>query len=623
MIINNNGSRGSAATSSAGIQLNFPEIAAVRSLNTMRTERSLPQHNLGQTMAPQMGSQVPYPIARDFAPASRPTPVPAPAATSLFPLQYQQYGSNNFLLSAYNPLQAAPPLTLQGASMQSSLNFDAHHPYLGLFAGYRAANDMFPRHSNYPFLNAGADAANTPTDFGTTDLARYSTPVARAASLAHYQLPGGSHEPRDFLGSSTSASTNSSRRDYQGSLFGYASLNDAQYEGQAKQPSTQSDTTYGNSTSNTRYGNPSQLSTTANGITNISTLGQDQKRPSTLVVPTDSTFFDPIHQFIRTNCIQVFAATQEDMKASGRGAHPTKVGRVGFRCYFCRHVPKDQAARQAVCFPSKRDTIFESIRNFQRTHMPYCPCMPPDVKAKYDELVSKQGSMKKRSHKYMRAYYAEAASWGLGIVDTHDGLMFGAPPNENGIPSRNLQALLDAAEDPAVAASYRALHTTSESETAIELKKFEHVASETTRRVIANARRESSILMHPEDFPTVSDFEFILIHQVTPFPSSTPKRRREGMDKQNGICCKYCIYSGEEKNQFPVKLNTSGDTNLLKKISSHLMKCPHVPQDLKDAFAELKILESEYSVKSKRGSVQRLLKKIWMRLKNYYEINLK
>ena len=47
----------------------------------------------------------------------------------------------------------------------------------------------------------------------------------------------------------------------------------------------------------------------------------------------------------------------------------------------------------------------------------------------------------KKPVKYVKAYYAEDASE-LGLVDTPNGLISGAPPNRTGIPSERLGALI-------------------------------------------------------------------------------------------------------------------------------------------------------------------------------------
>ena len=221
-----------------------------------------------------------------------------------------------------------------------------------------------------------------------------------------------------------------------------------------------------------------------------------------------------------------------------------------------------------------------------------------------------------------------------------DGLAFGAPTNESGFPSYNLQALIDAANNPVIATSYWTARDKMKTKV-MELMKFEDVASDSTRRVIINARKEPTPMVYPEDFPMVSDFEFILFHQVTPFKPSAPALlqrkildaepssllKQNGLDEDSGsynklfgFCCKHCARAGQRKNHFPVDLNTLADASFLQRMQTHFMKCAHVNQEIKDAFDELKRLTSEQGARSKRGSKKRFLQKIWGRLRTHYGV---
>lgn len=351
---------------------------------------------------------------------------------------------------------------------------------------------------------------------------------------------------------------------------------------------------------------------------------------SILLIPSAHVLLDPVHYFLQNECIQVFVTTEEDMTAQGRGARPSKVGQVGLRCFFCKDVPKKNLAKQAVCFPSKRANIFESVRNFQRTHVIACQCIPEHMKMKYKTL-NEQGGLQKRSQKYMKAYYAEAAIE-LGIVDSPNGLMFGNAPNKSGIPSKGLQALIQAAENPSLSSSYWKAYQSGQGrkDKAMELRKFEHIASEETKRVISEARKEPTPFVRPEDFPTISDFEFLLFHQVSPCAPPSVALKRKGIEaeqvvKLSGFCCKHCdrarVWKNDHKGHFPVDVNTLADTSFLQKMLNHFLKCPHVPQDIKDAFDELKRLALEQDTTAKRGPRKRFIEKIWERMKSYYGLD--
>lgn len=69
--------------------------------------------------------------------------------------------------------------------------------------------------------------------------------------------------------------------------------------------------------------------------------------PRRLVTPSDEKFLDPVHNFIRTHCIELFVASREDTTAPGRGARATKVGQVS----HCLFRPSLMASLAALSLP--------------------------------------------------------------------------------------------------------------------------------------------------------------------------------------------------------------------------------------------------------------------------------
>jgi len=157
----------------------------------------------------------------------------------------------------------------------------------------------------------------------------------------------------------------------------------------------------------------------------------ESDNPICLFIPSDLKVLDPVHNFPRGHCIKIIEKTENDHT-------PGRVGQVGLRCFYC----------EETCLPSKRDTIYEHVLSFQTNHLESCPSLPEKMKAKYKTLVQKEYSISKEnrpSHAFLRAYYAEAASE-LGLVDSpNGGLVFGAPQNTSGVPSKRLLSLLEAA----------------------------------------------------------------------------------------------------------------------------------------------------------------------------------
>eukprot|EP00581_Thalassiosira_minuscula_P010656 CAMPEP_0183723902 /NCGR_PEP_ID=MMETSP0737-20130205/16688_1 /TAXON_ID=385413 /ORGANISM="Thalassiosira miniscula, Strain CCMP1093" /LENGTH=604 /DNA_ID=CAMNT_0025954329 /DNA_START=66 /DNA_END=1880 /DNA_ORIENTATION=+ len=148
-----------------------------------------------------------------------------------------------------------------------------------------------------------------------------------------------------------------------------------------------------------------------------------------LFIPSDDDVLDAVHSFPRCHCIELFEKTQNDDS-------PGKIGQVGLRCFHCKE----------ICYPSKRDTIYDNVLNFQRNHLEVCKSFPEKMKMKYKNLLQEEYWNKKQQlpYEFLKAYYAEAASE-IGLRDGQDGLVFGGPPNRSGVPSEKLKTLIDAA----------------------------------------------------------------------------------------------------------------------------------------------------------------------------------
>jgi hypothetical protein len=342
--------------------------------------------------------------------------------------------------------------------------------------------------------------------------------------------------------------------------------------------------------------------------------------PMRLSISSDQKFLDPVHNFLRSTCIEVFVGNEH---SPGRGAKAHE-GQMGLRCVHCKHISRSKRAKQALSYPSKTINIFESVRNFQRTHFEACEHIPDELKVRYKNLMCEVH--KKIHQKYIKAYYAEAGCE-IGLVDTPNGLVFGAPPNLSGTPSKKLLAIMKIAEDPAASAHLEAL-IFPKVDQRLENLKFSHLASQTTRQVIANCRQQKTVFVHPSDFPTISDFRFVLYHQFCPCrpPITALSRRKtkpEKWDTLSGLCCRHCAkaHLGERYHKgmyFPLDLVSLHDSSFSHNLTVHIMTCEHAPLETKEALAELQRLAAEKGATTKRGSKKRFMKKLWDRMADYY-----
>ena len=353
---------------------------------------------------------------------------------------------------------------------------------------------------------------------------------------------------------------------------------------------------------------------------------------TTLSLPTDHSFLNEAQCLTRSSCIELFVSTKAHASSPGKGARPCKEGQVGFRCAHCRHIPRREQAKQAVCYPSKRENIFEGVRNFQRVHMEECAYIPVQIKEAFQR--AKRVRNPKRSQKLVRAYYAQAASE-VGLVDSLHGLEYEDKPYDpNAAPSEKLLRILQAAESSE--STNALLEETAHSicikkDKQIEIGKFEHVATESTRCVLVKSRKEtSSPFVFSHDYPGVADYVWLLFHQLEPCTATAAAFKRRGLKltpNHNipGLCCKYCsrVSKKEKKPQtkgmyFPLNVESLGDSSFSQTLLMHLMGCPNVPGDVKKAFTELKILSDEHRVSTKRGAKRRFMEKVWGRIETYY-----
>jgi hypothetical protein len=343
--------------------------------------------------------------------------------------------------------------------------------------------------------------------------------------------------------------------------------------------------------------------------------------PTRLSISSGESFLDPVHNFFRSACVEVFVADDHN---PGRGAKPKIKDQVGLRCGHCKHVHSSKRAKQSVSFPSKTTNIFESVRNFQRTHFEACEYIPDELKVRYKKLMREV--YKKIHQKYIKAYYAEAGCE-IGLMDTPNGIIFGAPPNLSGKPSEKLLAIMKIAKDPVASAHLEEL-IFPKVDRLLENMKFSHIASENTRQVVAKCRQQKTCFVFPSDFPTLSDFRFVLYHQFCPCrPPNTALNRRkirpEKWDTLSGLCCQYCAKARPEERYhrgtyFPLDLESLHDSSFSHNLQVHLMTCQHTPFEIKEALEELQRLAVETGVSTKRGSKKKFMEKLWERMANYY-----
>ena len=141
-----------------------------------------------------------------------------------------------------------------------------------------------------------------------------------------------------------------------------------------------------------------------------------------LAMPTDSDSLSDRQCYVRSEMVEIFAATEKDVSARhSKGAQKLVVGQVGIRCVHCSHLrPRDRAER-AVCYPSSISRIYQTVADMQRFHFEQCREIPNEIRKIYKSLKT----TRPRGVGSPQTYWVQSAKL-LDLVDTEDGIRFGA-----------------------------------------------------------------------------------------------------------------------------------------------------------------------------------------------------
>lgn len=140
-----------------------------------------------------------------------------------------------------------------------------------------------------------------------------------------------------------------------------------------------------------------------------------EKERVRLALPQDKDWLSDMDCFVRNN-VEIFSATENDLIVSKTDKkYPIKLGQVGLRCIHCAGSGMG-ARREAVMYPYSVSGIYESVRDFQKLHLDYCPHLPPDLKGAMSKLTRGCSSLSS----VLRRYYVQAAR-ALGLFDSEDG----------------------------------------------------------------------------------------------------------------------------------------------------------------------------------------------------------
>jgi hypothetical protein len=296
---------------------------------------------------------------------------------------------------------------------------------------------------------------------------------------------------------------------------------------------------------------------------------------TSLALDTDEEYLSPLHCFERRYCVEVFAASEEDVSQpryfKTQGARVVE-GQVGVRCLHCKHRPYSQRGERAVCFPSSLKNIYHSIETWQRRHSLVCPDLPKWVKKSMIDLAqnSKSGAGGRRK-------YWEDSAKRIGLADTPDGIRFVSTPGDSGSVSDDI--------------------------------------SETTCDENAPP---SFPVVGEGDKELVSSYLHLLLEQMETC-QFTEEDRAGGRSKVKdcpvgfaGMQCKHCAGKAGFGRYFPTTVTALSSANSDRNIFNHVSKCRRCPHSVKDELAALRSRQQEQ--KNKRGSRKLFFQRVWDRI---------
>jgi hypothetical protein len=139
-----------------------------------------------------------------------------------------------------------------------------------------------------------------------------------------------------------------------------------------------------------------------------------------LAMPSDRDSLSDRQCYVRSEMVEIFAATQKDVSARhSKGAQKLVSGQVGIRCVHCSHLrPRDRAER-SVCYPKSICRIYQTVADMQRFHFENCREIPDQVRQLYKKLKT----TRPRGVGSPQSYWVSSAKT-LGLADTGDGIRF-------------------------------------------------------------------------------------------------------------------------------------------------------------------------------------------------------
>ena len=268
------------------------------------------------------------------------------------------------------------------------------------------------------------------------------------------------------------------------------------------------------------------------------------------VEPADTEWLSELNCYFRKNCIEAFSATDEDvLKTSKRGRIVR--GQVGIRCKLCAHRPLQDKAVAAVSYPTSMAGIYESVKRWQRVHLPACLDVGDDTQATLDQLQHDSVWVPTT-----RQYWTDSAR-AIGMVDTADGIRFEREPaaSTNWMPDATKPTTKD------------------DDESAMD------------------QQQPGGFICLQEDKELIPPYVYFLMRQVEPCYFTEADRfvaRSKGPVGFAGFQCRHCQGHAGLGKYFPLTSKALSTNSTSQNIHAHMLKCRKSTQSVKDELINLK-----------------------------------
>lgn len=316
------------------------------------------------------------------------------------------------------------------------------------------------------------------------------------------------------------------------------------------------------------------------------------------VESADHEWLSELNCYIRKNCVEAFSASRDDVtKTSKRGR--IVLHQVGIRCKFCVCLPLKDRAVAAVSYPTSLAGIYESVKRWQRVHLPACQHVPHAMKAQLSQLQNDTVWVPTT-----RQYWTDSAK-ALGMTDSCDGIRFArdptiAPP-ANWTPETKTHA--EAAGVQMDSSSSSAMDTSSATD-----DEADHHQPKATP--------PGGFICFPTDKELIPPYVYFLMRQVEPCNFTEADRfvaRSKGPIGFAGFQCRHCQGHAGLGKYFPLTSKALSTNSTSQNIHAHLRKCRKCPDNLKDELVQLKA-EKGRSPRMVPGWRKTFFEMVWKRL---------